>query len=344
MTFPLRATVVTPTFLPSHRGLAEELTVTQRGKILEKDVKEVAIKAAAASMALQIGLMFVPVVGWALGAVIALVQFFTSKHYEQKVKDILNRTKKDIQDKASSANVEVSMAASRVYDEEYKSAVALAASGTPLEGLGDFWSDIREKAKPIAKSVQKVALLVPKATVSISRVATKEAIKGMAWTADKTGHENLSQRITKFGEKGDVMAKDIEKRADDPQAVHELLSGRETAETAQARANDLKKTAFTQIDTEKNSAIALIKSPHGRETIRKQTALALRGSPDVLARMTQLNNEEAALMASLNNDNAAATAAINSMQPTVQTVSSINSTTALVGTGLAAAAAFLAFR
>jgi hypothetical protein len=210
--------------------------------------------------------------------------------------------------------------------------------------MGDFWSNLKDTVKPVARVVQQIVLAVPKATVITSRIATHEAVKGMAWVADKTGHDNLSAKITKFGEKGDAIAADIQKRSDDPEAVNALLSGAETLTVAQQKAGDLKNTAFAEIDTQKNAAIALLQSPEGRAQIRTQTALALRGSPETLAMKKQLDAEEAALNASLSSSNASANSAVNSMQPTLAPVSSLSKTTAVVGTGLAAVAAFLAFR
>lgn len=309
---------------------------------MEKDIKDVAIRAAAASMALQIGLMFVPVVGWALGAIISLVQYFTGKYYEQKVKDLIKNTAQQVRDFASAANTEVSMAASAVYDQEYSSALALASSGVPL---GDFWSDTRDKLKKnVAPIVRKISMAPVTLVVAGSRAVTSAGLKAVAEGAKAAGAEGFARDVRKFEEKGDTYAKDIQYRTEDPKRAHELLSGKETLNVAEKRAGELKKSAFEQITTEKNNAIALLRSPEGRQTIRKQTALALRGSPEVLAAKAQLDAEEAALRAALNASNADANAAISSMQPALQTVSTVNSTTAIAGTALAAVAAFLAFR
>lgn len=341
MIFPLHAIVTTPTFHP-HRGLADDVTSQERVKLLEKDIKEVAIRAAAASMALQIGLMFVPVVGWALGAVLALVQFFTGKHYEQRVKDVIKKTSEEVKAKAAKSNQEVSLAASQVYDQEYRSAITLAASGVPL---GDFWSDTRDKVKKnVAPIVRKISMAPVTLVVAGSRALTSAGLKAVVEGSKLVGADSFAKDVRKFEEKGDKIAKDIQYRTEDPKRAHELLSGRETLNIAESRASELKATAFAEIDREKNAAIAKLTSPEGRAEIRKQTAKALRGDPETLARVAQLNEEEARLRNQLNADNSAVNSAIADMQPTLQTISTINSTTAVAGTALAAVAAFLAFR
>lgn len=346
MTFPVHATVTTPTFRPQSWGLADDaVTVQDRTKVLEKDIKDVAIRAAAATMALQIGLMFVPVVGWALGAIISLVQFFTGKMYEKRVKEVIKKTADDVRTFAAKANNEVTVVASMVYDQEYNASLRLASSGIPLEGMGDFWSDARDKVKKnVAPIVRKISMAPVTLVVAGSRAVTSAGLKAVAEVSKAAGAEGFARDVRKFEEKGDTYAKDIQYRTEDPKRAHELLSGKETLNVAEKRAGELKATAITQITKEKNDAIALLQSPKGREAIRKQTAMALRGNPEVLARKAQLDAEEAALRASLNASNADVNVAIDSMQPTLQTVSKLNSTTAVVGTVLAAGAAFLAFR
>lgn len=337
--FPVHAKVVTPTFRPHSWGLADEsVTAAQQGKLLEKEIKDAAIRAAAASLALQIGLMFVPIVGWAIGAIIALVQFFTGKHYEQRVKDVIKKTAQDVRDFAAKSNAEVKAVASSVYDQEYSASLALAASGTPLEGI---WGTIKSKVAPVVRKVNMAPVTI---VVMGSRAVTSAGLKAVAAGSEAAGAEGFARDVRKFEKKGDTYAKDIEYRTEDPERASDLLSGKETLNVAEKRAGELKKSAIMQITTEKNNAIALLRSEKGRAAIRKQTAMALRGSPEVLAKKAQLDEEEAALRSALNATNTQADIAINSMQPSLQSTSKINPTTAIAGTALAAVAAFLAFR
>lgn len=339
--FPVRAHVMTPTFRPQRWGMgADELTldekINQKTEQMKADIKETAIKAAAAQMALQIGLMFIPVIGWAVGAIISLGQFIIGKHYEREMKRNIDRGMQDITAFAEKANAQVVSAASRIYEEEYPSAVALAVSPTPLNGLGEsFWGKLEDKAiKPTATLMRKINMVPTNIVVKLSRTVVEDHLKASIAGAKLVGLKSTAEDMQHYYDKGRAVASDIERRAADPKLAADLMSGKETADVAQARMDEIKSVVYKDIGKQTDEAILRLESPQGRYEIRKQTALTLRNDPSVKALRAKFESDQRQTLAQAeHNLNALASGG-----------SSLNKTTALVGTALAAGAAFLFMR
>jgi len=337
--FPIRAHVITPTFRPRRWGMgADELTleqkIDQKTEQMKKDIKETAIKAAAAQMSLQVGLMFVPVIGWAVGALISLAQYFIGDYYEKQLKQLIDSGMEEINVFAKKANERVTETAVRVYDEEYPSSVALAVSSTPLNGLGEnFWGKLEDSVlKPAATIVRKINMIPTNLVVKASRVVVESHIRESIKALDAFGFDSTANDLRKIASKGKEIAEDIEVRAADPKLASDLMSGKETVDVATARLDDIKRTVYADINKETNAAVAKIESPQGRAEIRKQTALTLRNDPSVQALRAKFDADA--------KQAAKQTVALNN----AVSGSSLNKTTALVGTALAAGAAFLFMR
>ena len=354
--FPVRASVITPTFQPHTWGLADgDVTAEQRGKELEKGMKEVAIKAAAASMAVSIAISFVPIIGTAIGACLTLVQYFTGKHYTKQTKEVIDKAVKQIKAKGASAEAETAAAYDLVYRQEFKAAQVLAASGVPLSGLGDFWSKSKKAVtrtgreierisdSKVVKVLSRVASAPATLVVKVSRVATSGILKGVAEGASAVGMKGFARDVRKFEEKGDAYAKQIQDITD-MRNMTMLVFGRQGYLVAVKKTAALKNAAFAEIDRTKHESIATMQSPDGRAAMRKQTALTMRGDPETMSLIRQVLAEEASAAAALNAAEANVHGAIDRMQPTVPDAVGVSKTTALVGTGLAAVAAYLAFR
>lgn len=340
--FPVRAHVTTPTFHPRHWGMgAEELTldqkIEQKTDQMKKDIKETAIKAAAAQMSLQIGLMFIPVIGWAIGALVALAQFFIGKHYERKMKGVIEDGMNDIKVFAVRANEQVTQTASRIYDEEYPNAIRLAVSPDPINGLGEsFWGKLEDKVlKPAATAGRKVNMIPVTLVVKGSRAVVGHHVKGSIKALETVGLKSTAEDVRHYYDKGNEIAKDIERRTADPALAAKLMSGEETVEVAENKINEIKNIVYADINKETNAAIAKLESAEGRYEIRKQTALALRNDPSVIELRNKFEAQARQAAAQAQQQNAKLNAA---------TGPSLNTTTALVGTALAAGAAFLFMR
>jgi hypothetical protein len=321
---------------------ADELTldqkIEQKTEKMKADIKETAIKAAAAQMALQIGLMFIPVIGWAIGAVVALAQFIIGKHYERKLKSYIEDGTNDITVFAKQANAQVTQTASRIYDEEYPAAVQWAVSGASINGLGEgFWSKLEDKyLKPAARTVRKINMIPTNLVVKASKIVVGHHMQASIDATKAVGLKSTSEDIQHYYDKGRVIADDIERRAADPKLASDLMSGKETADVAKARMDEIKNVVYASINKQTKEAIQKLESPQGRLEIRKQTALTLRDDPSVKELRTQFEKGAQQNAAQANRDVARMNSAL--------TGSSLNKTTALVGTALAAGAAFLFMR
>lgn len=341
--FPVRAHVMTPTFHPQRWGMgADELTldqkINQKTEQMKADIKETAIKAAAAQMALQIGLMFIPVIGWAIGAVVSLGQFIIGKHYEREMKRNIENGMNDITAFAKQANAQVTDAAARIYNEEYPSAVALAVSPTPLNGLGEsFWGKLEDKVlKPAAKVVRRINMIPTNLVVKGSRVVVGHHMQASIDLTKAIGLKSTSEDIQHYYDKGRAIADDIARRAADPKLAADLLSGKETADVAQARMDEIKSVVYKDIGKQTDEAILKLESPQGRYEIRKQTALTLRNDPSVKTLRAKFEADQRQTLAQAERNIQVLASAANGP--------SLNKTTALVGTALAAGAAFLFMR
>lgn len=332
---------MTPTFHPQRWGMgADELAldqkISQKTEQMKADIKETAIKAAAAQMALQIGLMFIPVIGWAVGAIISLGQFIIGKHYERELKRNIDRGMQDITAFAERANAQVVSAASRIYDEEYPSAVALAVSPTQLNGLGEsFWGKLEDKVlKPAATAVRRINMVPTNLVVKGSKMVVGHHMQASIDLTKAIGLKSTSEDIQHYYDKGRVIADDIERRAADPKLASDLMSGKETADVAQARMDEIKSIVYKDIGKQTDEAILKLESPQGRYEIRKQTALTLRDDPSVKTLRAKFEADQRQTLAQ----------AERNLQVLTSTGSSLNKTTALIGTALAAGAAFLFMR
>ena len=346
--FPVRSIVTTPSYRPI--GLADEAVATteQRTKQLARAIKETAIKAAAAGMAIQISLMFVPIYGQLISALITLVQFFTGPHYKRELEKLIEKTVAQIKERGAQAEKAVNDATSLVYDQEYPAAAALALSNQPL---GDVWSRIGREAeritdRKIVRVISRVAGAPATLAVKAGRVGTSAVLRGVAKGARAVGMKGFSRDVQKFHKKGDAYAKQIQDITD-PRNMALLLTGRQTLLVAEEKTKALKATAFAEIAAGEKKAIDTLQSPEGRAEIRKQTAKGIRGNPDLTLK-AQLDLEEAALRNAMHNQDAQLNQALTTMQASgnsaMQTVQKADNTKVAVGAGLAAIAAFLAFK
>ena len=330
--FPVRCVVIQnqhpASYMPGF-GADVDAVASQQAASLVYDIKKAAITAAGVSIGIQIGLLFVPVFGQALSAIMALVQYFTGKHYTQSTKDLIESTKADITAYTAKAEDRVNAAADAIYSQEYPAAAALAASG---QSLGDIWSRINQNIlAPIGQVLKKTPQLLTKAAIT-------PVLETGRLIARTTGNQKIAAVTAKLA----TQAKVIEQHAD-PYDQLNVITGRDEYETARQSTSDMRTKIYAEIDKTCNDAIAKFNTPEFHTALRLSIAKAIRSDP------TQLAQVQAALQAvdsqnnALVNQSQSANSAIASMEPTVAAVQNTGTTVA-VGAGLAAAAAFFLFR
>jgi hypothetical protein len=135
-------------------------------KHLTDEIVQAVVRQAVVALTLQVGLMCIPVIGWAIAAVVAVTQQITGKIYEAQMKKVINNCIGDIKQRGEDVKARVQTAAIKVANEELPAAQALAVSNVQLNGLGDFWSKS-------VKSVEKVFKSIPK---ELKHVGTQIAV------------------------------------------------------------------------------------------------------------------------------------------------------------------------
>lgn len=101
-------------------------------KGMEKEMMKVAIKNAAQVAVIQTSLMFVPVVGQALSAVVGVINLIGSDRYEDKTKDMIAKKQKELKDFVAKKQRELNEALDEAYRVSYSNAVRMALSNQPL--------------------------------------------------------------------------------------------------------------------------------------------------------------------------------------------------------------------
>lgn len=233
---------------------------------LQKDMKEAALKQAAISTGISIGLTAVPVLGWAAGAIYAVVQAVVSTKYQKEAQQVMADTERKAKEIVAGYELKLAQAQNRVFEEEQSAALQMAIScdlPAPMSGMGgwDPWEDVKKAAKKVTvKTVIKLA-------VAPSLVAATAVAKGIQSATDSKTIDRLTDPIIKAD-------RAVDKGID-------TLSGKEgvlKAEQASAQIlADVRRTMQEQYDLNMGE----MAKPEFRANLRLQIARNLRADPSV---------------------------------------------------------------
>lgn len=331
--FPLRSVVIQNDHPASYMpGFGSYLGDANSDAVV-RDIKQAAITGAAINIGIQVGLMFVPVFGQAVAAIMSLVQYFTGKHYTKETKALIASTQADIAAYTDQAKTKVNNAFETVYNQEYPTGAALAASGQPL---GSWWHDFTDHLnqaifKPVGHAIKVAPQMITKAAITPVLEAGRVA-------ARVTGNTKLQTVVQKAAKQATI----IEQHAD-PYDQLNVITGRDTYETARQSTADLRTKIYAQIDASVADAVGKINSPEGHQAMQLSIAKAIRSDP------TQMAQVQAALQAAASQNSILSSQAQNTqeaiaaMQPTIASTQN-TATTVVVGAGIAAVAAAFFFR
>jgi hypothetical protein len=120
------------------------------------------IKQCAFSLSINIGLMFVPVMGQAIAGLMSVMQMIAGKKYEKDTQEIIAETSQAIKSRGDACTKEVTAVAQMVYEQELPAARVLAMSNQPLDGfLSSVVSSVKKKVqgafKDAAGSIKKAS-------------------------------------------------------------------------------------------------------------------------------------------------------------------------------------------
>ena len=288
-------------------------------KAFKQEMIEAAIKVAATQTAIEgtadimIAMGVIPIVGWvsaAIGVVITVISHFNNARVQRGIAEVMNQLKKDISARQASVQNVVHAAESDLSDKLLPAAQTLALSNTPLEGLGDFWSDIGKKltkvTRPIVKHVTKP---IAKAIVQVYTVPAKvvgdATMKAVASAARSTGHENLASKIDNTRKTMDKKMKmfqdkytgamgDPAELASDLKTAVGMVTGDEEIAQAQQGADRIRTKAYAQLAAAQANALATLGTPEYQQNLTISLARAIRNDPSLLSEAQAVQQQEQA--------------------------------------------------
>jgi hypothetical protein len=131
-------------------------------KQMQGRVKEEMMKQAATQTAIALALMCVPFpLGAILGALYTLISLPGSLYVKQRSKELANDLRERLTARGNAAQDIISARQRQIQEEVWDEALVLAASGEPLEGLGDLGATIFDRVAKGAKTVIHAAARAP---------------------------------------------------------------------------------------------------------------------------------------------------------------------------------------
>lgn len=184
---------------------------------LSKAIIDAVIREAALNTGIQIGLIFVPVIGQAIAGLLSLMNMILGQVYERQIQRIIADTMAAIQTRASAAQAKIEAAGNQVCIEEYPTAIQLAMSNQTFNGLGSIWTSITGAVKAVPQQIKQVIsdpksqtkFLTSLNPIGLTRLAVKDVQKAAISTAkaiESTGAVNkgtLSQPLYSLQNKTD---------------------------------------------------------------------------------------------------------------------------------------------
>lgn len=291
---------------PGLRGLGDATTLTlPTASVADytRAMKETALKAAAAQMAVSIALAYIPIVGWALGLVYSLIGVFSARYDKAKIKETTDALTDAINRVAAAYSGQYDLAVNAVYGQEQANALAEIAAGNTgpdpvpatLAGLGDsFFQDV---GNTLAKGFAQVATAVPRAVgVTVLKVAATGASLVGANTVAKKISSGETQYINLADRGTDALTHDITHGSDAVSHAGDLLrdiTGEQAVFEARAQAASIQDQFNAAIKAQYDTQVAQIQSPQFRATLRSAIKQLLQAQPGLI---TALNDSKTRTM------------------------------------------------
>ena len=272
---------------------------------LKKDMIQAAAKVTAVQVGISVALLFIPIVGWALAAINAVVAVIFSalaQRNKKKLQAVIAGIKTHVDAYQAQAQVEIHAQEQVISDQLWPDAVALANSGQSLDGLGDFWSNLRDDAK---KAVRSVATAVVKFHTIPVKILGQQVIKGVRSVAGAVHDTSLQKKLAG---KEDAWAAEIDRstkqtsaaltnldtlKNDAVRAVG-LVTGEEQIRVAEQKGAEIEAAARQQIDAYKADTLAHMQTPEYRTELTRNLARAIRGDPTLQQEANYYQSQEQA--------------------------------------------------
>ncbi len=279
--------------------------LTEQQRRFKKDMIQAVAKVTAVQVGISVALLFIPVLGWALAALNALVGLIVGDIMKKRLKKVMDRLKTDIQGYQQHAQQEVHAYEEQVTQEVWPDAAALAASGEPLDGLGDFWSSAKDAISKAAKDTVRAVVQFHNAPVKLIGTGVIKGVRSFAHVVHDTKMEKRLQNkeaawhdeIDRTTQHTTAAMTNLKTAENDARRAVGMVTGEEQIRVAQEKGNLLKQKAYAQIDAGKADALATMQTPEYRAQLVRNLAKAMRGDPSIANDAQYFAAQEAALAA-----------------------------------------------
>lgn len=249
---------------------------------LARNVKDAMLQQAAASTAMSLVIMIAfPVVGWAIGAIVAVVQVFTGRANKRALDAVIANLKSDLAKSEEHYTLKFEAAKDTIYEQERGETMRRIYAGETMAGLygvglGDLWSKLAHtttKAVKVAGTVAAGIYIVP------SKLAAVGAVKLVAVGAKAVGADSAAKDLNTAGntinKEGDRTIKrigsdaaDLKQAGKDVETIGRVIYGSEAVHQARIKAREFLATANKTMADQVATQVAQMESPPFRAAIR----------------------------------------------------------------------------
>lgn len=249
---------------------------------LAQSVKNAVLEQAAAATALSFAILIAfPVIGWAIGAIVAVVQIFTGRANKKALEAVISNLKSDLAKSQDYYTTKFEAAKDTIYEQERGETIRRIRANETMAGLygiglGDFWSKISHTTTQAVKVTGKVAAAV---YIVPSKLAATGALKLVGAGAKGVGAKSAGKALNKAGDSVDAegnravdhAGKDLadpKAAGKDVERIGRIVYGSDAVHEARNKAREFLATANKTMADQVASQTKEMSSPKFRAAIR----------------------------------------------------------------------------
>lgn len=249
--------------------------------------------ATATSAALAAG-SCVPIVGWAIAAVIAIGTYIGGEVAKRQTKKLIEDVKTKIAAYGNLINQQVQTQQLALATQQYPAALALATSGQALQGLGSFLGItkagiIHAFSEAQTKSVQLVGDAILKTGAAGAKLVGDKRGEALAEKKQAAWDKN-SQRVEVMFE--GKLQNPYKMLAQDVDTIGRSVSGQQTVHVVRIKTTELYNASVRDMNAYRDKVFAAMQTPEYLQALTVNIAKAMRGDPTFSAQATQIDAQQ----------------------------------------------------
>ena len=260
--YPLRSALI-------HNGpvFLGQQTSAEASDAMAKEMKEEAIKAAAAQAAITIALNFVPVIGSVLSLAASALFKSQMDKYQGMVESEMNKVKAELEAKGKEAQDAINKRTDQIYAEELPVAQKEIMTFLNLEGLGGWGSIKKAVSKAWSQVKSEAERAHDRAVAEAKRVAEQiKKAEEEARAAAKRLHDNMVRET---------------------QRAIDTVRGKQYYTEAMAKLRELRAAGLYEIAQMRKKGLEDVNKPAFRANLREEIKSKLLQDPTFLTSLEQ---------------------------------------------------------